>query len=101
MYVHLQVHTNGFIFIDGNIGLLTPQMFGTIASGSFIAPYWVDNNPSMGGNVSYAVHSADSPLLHRVSCSISSRENVQFRGTWMMVVYWFNVPLFGTSMVGN
>ena len=94
MILFLQVHSNGFIYIDSRIGLLRPRPFGSIASEPFIAPYWVDNDPSMGGNVSYEVHTGDSPSLNRVSCSISRRENVDFRGTWMLVVFWFNVPVF-------
>ena len=100
-YKIIQVHTNGLIFIDGKIGLVTPQMFSSIASGSFIAPDWVDNNPSMGGSVSYEVHNDGSALLRQVSCAISSRENINFRGTWMLVVYWFNVPLFERTVVSS
>ena len=93
------MHTNGLIVIDGLIELLSPRMFTMIASGSFIAPYWVDNDPSMGGSVSYEVHDGESLLLRRVSCSISSREKFGFRGTWMLVVFWYNVPLFERTMV--
>jgi hypothetical protein len=95
------VHTNGLIVINGQVELLSPRMFSMIVSGSFIAPYWVDNDPSMGGSVSYEVHEGDSPLLRRVSCSISSREDFGFSGTWMLVVYWFNVPLFDTTMTST
>ena len=49
--------------------------------------------------MSYEVHDGDSPLLREVSCSISNREKVRFSGTWMLVVYWSNVPLFATTMV--
>ncbi|CAI8026301.1 Deleted in malignant brain tumors 1 protein [Geodia barretti] len=95
------VHTNGLIVINGQVELLSPRMFSMIVSGSFVAPYWVDNDPSMGGSVSYEVHEGDSPLLRRVSCSISSREDFGFSGTWMLVVYWFNVPLFDTTMTST
>ena len=76
-------------------------MFSQLASGSFIAPYWVDNDPSMGGSVSYEVHTGNSSLLSQVSNVISSTEAVEFSGTWMLVAYWLDVPLFGQTSVSK
>ena len=70
-------------------------------SGSFIAPYWVDNDPSMGGSVSYEVHSGTNSLLNQVSNGISRIEGVEFSGTWMLVAYWLDVPLFSQPLVSG
>ena len=60
----------------------------------FIAPYWIDNDPSLGGSVSYEVHTGSSHLLSQVNDYISHSQSVEFIGTWMLVVDWFHVPLW-------
>ena len=85
---------NGVIYIDSDSGECCPVAFVDLPDGTtpFIAPFWVDNDPSVRGNVSYEVHTTGSPLLNRVSDYISSNQGVQFRGTWMMVAFWWDVP---------
>ena len=85
---------DGLIYIDAETGVCCPIPFNSIPSGStpFIAPYWIDNDPSMGGNVSYEIHQGGSPMLKLVSDYISSNQSRQFCGTWMMMAYWWDVP---------
>ena len=89
-----QVFANGVIYIDSPIGECCPFDFSELSleATPFIAPYWIDNDLSVRGNVSYEVHGAESLLLREVSDYISSSQNVTFSGTWMMVAYWWDVP---------
>ena len=90
-----QVHENGLIFFDGLTGVTAPQSITSIpfGSASFVAPYWVDNDPSSGGIISYEVHTGSSPLLRQVSELVSNNQGSQFCGTWMLVADWFSVPV--------
>ena len=86
---------NGLLYLDSSMGECCPLDFSQIPSGStpFIAPFWVDSDPSVRGNVSYEVHpSPCSPLVQLVSDYISVSEGVDFCGTWMMVAYWWDMP---------
>ena len=100
--VSLQVIENGVIFF----GMVTDEFsphelsaddFPYSDTKPFVAPYWIENDLSQGGNVSYGVFTEDSTLLIEVSDFISQSESVEFSGTWMLVAYWINVPFFGSS----
>ena len=73
-----------------------PIRFEDIQPGAaaFVAPYWIDNDPSVQGSVVYEVHERSSALLQRVSDFISRDQNVEFSGVWMLVVFWLDVPEF-------
>ena len=96
----MQVISNGVVFFNTPFEMdYYPAEFAYIHIdygdiSPFIAPYWIDNDPSLGGNVSYEVHTGSSPLLSRVSDYISSSQSVEFSGTWMLVVDWFDLPLW-------
>ena len=85
---------NGVIYIGKHFGECCPLPFNQLPPGTtpFIAPYWIDSDPSVKGNVSYEVHGTNSPLLQRVSDYISVSQNLSFSGTWMMVAYWWDLP---------
>jgi hypothetical protein len=95
----INVHENGLIFFDGHTGVTAPQSINSIpfGSASFVAPYWVDNDPSSGGIISYEVHTASNPLLSQVSQYVSNYRGSQFCGTWMLVADWRDVPVFDES----
>ena len=63
--------------------------FGAAA---FVAPYWIDNDPSIEGNVSYSVVVRDNELLQTVSNYIAQSQRISFNGTWMLIAYWLDVP---------
>ena len=86
--------TNGIFYIGNHFGECCPSRFEDLPPGTtpFIAPYWVDSDPSVRGNVSYEVHNTSSPLLQQVSDYVSVSQNVSFSGTWMVVAYWWDVP---------
>ena len=81
--------------------MTAPQSINSIpfGSASFVAPYWVDNDPSSGGIISYEVHTASNPLLSQVSQYVSNNRGSQFCGTWMLVADWRDVPVFDESGV--
>ncbi len=62
-----------------------------------MAPFWSDVDLSLAGTIQYEVHSMDSgligsvELLRNVSEFVSTREMVDFEGTWMLVVSWEQV----------
>ena len=85
---------NGIIYIGIHFGECCPVSFNELPPGTtpFIAPYWIDSDSSVRGNVSYEAHGTNSSLLQRVSDYISVSQNLSFSGTWMMVAYWWDVP---------
>lgn len=92
-YVYFQVTTNGMITFGEPSVECCPVRFEDIPSTSvpFVAPYWIDNDPSIGGNVSYAVFQSGS-VIDDVSLFLSSVEGTLFRGIWMLVAYWEDLP---------
>ena len=80
-----------------------PIRFDRIQAGAsaFVAPYWIDNDPSVQGNVSYEVHAQDSTSLEDVNAFISRNLSIEFSGVWMLVAFWQNVPeVFFEEQVG-
>ena len=63
----------------------------------FIAPYWIDSDPSQGGFVSYEVFQENNEQLSEVNSFISQAESVEFSGSWMIVAQWDDVPVLGTN----
>ena len=89
----LQVTTNGIITLGEPAVQCCPVRFEDIQIGTpaFVAPYWIDNDPSIQGNVSYSVFVQGDQLLE-VSSFISRTQRTSFRGTWMVVAFWLDVP---------
>ena len=99
IYPFLQVTSNGVVFFNGENTDFYPTDFANIhidygSVTPFLAPYWIDNDLSQSGNVSYEVHTADSRLLSQVNDFISRSQSVEFNGTWMLVVQWLDVSLW-------
>ena len=46
----------------------------------------------------YEVH-VNGSQLERVSLAVSEKEGVAFEGTWMLVVYWNDVPAYQSTQV--
>ena len=92
--IYLQVTTNGIIYIGDRASECCPINFENIPFGatSFVAPYWIDNDPLLRGNVSYEVHREGSQLLRVVSEYISNNQSVEFSGVWMLAAFWLDVP---------
>ena len=82
---------NGIIYVGRHFGECFPLCFNELQCGTtpFIAPYWIDSDPSVRGNVSYEAHGTNSSLLQQVS---DYSQNLSFNGMWMMVAYCWDVP---------
>lgn len=98
----LQVITNGVIFFETAIARFGVTEFSPVDMNypmitPFIAPYWIDNDASTKGVVSYEVITGTNDRLNQVNDFISNSENVDFRGTWMLLAEWLNVPQFGSN----
>ena len=48
------------------------------------------------GEVVYEVH-VNGSQLERISLAVSDKEGVAFEGTWMLVVYWNDVPAYQST----
>ena len=63
-----------------------------------VAPFWADHDTSVGGQVSFEVHNSSSgtptALLTRVNAYIRQQLQTDFRGTWMLIAEWREVPYF-------
>ena len=72
-----------------------------VGASAFVAPYWIDNDPSIQGNVSYGVHVQGSSCLQVINNFISRDQEIEFSGVWMLVAFWQNVPeVFFEEQVG-
>ena len=92
----LQVTSNGLITLGAASFDCCPVTFDSISPEAtpFVAPYWVDNDPSTDGNVSYEVHGQGSQLLQDISEFISRDQSIVFSGVWMLIASWRDLPEF-------
>ena len=73
-----------------------------VGAAAFVAPYWIDNDPSVQGNVTYQVFTEGNSFLELVSDYISRDQSIDFNGVWMLVAFWYDVPeVFFEERVGN
>lgn len=62
---------------------------------SIIAPFFFDvNTQNSAGSIKYEVHT-EGQILNVVSTFVTRAEGIQFKATWMLLVYWDAVPAFG------
>ena len=59
-----------------------------------VAPFWVEHNARVDGQVSYEVHNSSNsnPILHQVSLFINRKLNNDFLGSWMIIGEWRDIP---------
>lgn len=105
-----QVETNGYFSFDNGFGEYDPYAIvprnRTLNPDlpferhpPIVAPYWLDNDLTLGGNATYEVHTSTSRHMEQVSNFISNKENELFSGVWMLVAQWTDIPLFGRDQV--
>ena len=93
----MQVSSNGFFSFDNEVTYNTPQLFSSYfpPAETMVAPFWANNDISNRvGNISYEVHSSEISMtyINLVSTFISQQQQVQFRGSWMLLAKWSGVP---------
>ena len=72
-----------------------PIRFDHILPGAppFVAPYWIDNDPSVRGGVTYEVFTLGirNSSMELVSNYISRDQSIDFNGVWMLAAIWHDV----------
>ena len=96
--IDLQVSTNGIITFGSPLISSEPEELPPTDSDAFwtymIAPFWADFDTTMGGTVSWEMHSRqNSPALVATVDSFIAVEfgDQTFEGSWMLVAFWENV----------
>ena len=93
MYVNPQVSSNGLISFTIPFINYIPETFPILQQ--VVAPYWDDSDTRVKGFVRYAVITKDSQtlscLLELTDDFISSREDVDFEASWVLVARWIDI----------
>ena len=93
----LQVSTNGVFSFEEEFPHYSPSVFPTNAAtynSYVIAPYWVDNDARLNGQVSWEMYetgesSATDDVIDRVNTFINMNTNeTGFIGNFMFVGFW-------------
>ena len=96
--VLMQVGTNGY-FTFGRYRGYRPFLFNE-RNQSLVAPYFTDIDISKGvGQIQYEVHAGatSEAVLSQVNGLINQCSEKEFKGNWLLVATWENVPWFGGS----
>lgn len=95
-FILFQVSSNGFFTFDNKVTYTRPQLFSPSSpTTSIVAPFWANNDISTRvGSVSYEVHNsqASSDYIDSVSAFISWQQQIKFKGNWMILAEWKDVP---------
>lgn len=62
-----------------------------------MALFWADHDPRPSGQISYEVHTSNTPVMSEVSTFVSLQQNINFVGTWMLLAEWNSVPEYGSD----
>ena len=98
MIICLQVGTNGYFTFDGFTGYRA-FLFNE-RNQSLVAPYFTDIDISVGvGQIQYEVHTGatSEEVLSQVNELINQCSEKEFKGNWLLVATWENVPWYGGS----
>ena len=66
--------------------------------GNLIAVFLSDHDARFSGSIRYKTYDSDSKNLDTVSRFVQSRQNVTFKGTWMIIAEWRDVPQYRSSI---
>ena len=92
----MQVSTNGLISFGLSVPFTTGGLFyaTNINQYDVVAPYWIDNDASLNGIVSWQIHNSGDSILsddiiHRVSNFIRMNTNsTNFNGKYVFIGNW-------------
>jgi len=80
------------------VNFFNPVLFPESTSYSYlVALFWADHDPRPSGQISYEVHTSNTPVMSEVSTFVSLQQNINFVGTWMIVAEWNSVPEYGSD----
>ena len=95
----MQVGTNGYFTFDEFIDP-RPFMFNDNISLSLVAPFFTDIDISEGvGQIVYEVHtlSTSKHVISKVDSIVKKQKQENFKGEWMLVATWEDVPQYETN----
>ena len=95
----MQVGTNGYFTFDVFAGFV-PFTFNENVSLSLVAPFFTDIDISTGvGQIIYEIHTLPTSrrIISKVNSIIKKQTKENFRGEWMLVATWEDVPQYGTN----
>ena len=93
-----QVSSNGYLAMGRIIGY---SEIGDIPTPgiSIVAPFAANTDLTRTGSVRWKTFFSHNAGTTFISAYISSRLGVSFNGTWMLIVYWYDVPQYLGSTV--
>jgi hypothetical protein len=96
------ISSNGLLSFERSFTSHTPVRFSTSDTYRYlVAPFWDDHDNRPLGQVSYEVHSAQTPLVEEVSYFLTQKMDTYFLATWMVLAEWNDVPPFGLTTTTN
>ena len=96
MFILQQVGTNGYFTFTDYTGY-APFIFNEYSL-PLVAPFFTDIDISYGiGKIHYEIHTEDTSesFLSQVNSVINEHARTDFKGRWMLVATWDQVPPFG------
>ena len=99
----IQISTNGYLSMGGNLPYDTLPNFPLPNSDSIVAPFGADSDTTQTGSVRYThLTSGSYSDLEAVTSFINSQINsFYFSGSDMMIVEWDAVPQYSESSVSE
>ena len=105
MHNVMQISTNGYLSMGGNLPYDALPNFPLPNSDSIVAPFAADIDTTQAGSVQYTHLTSDSSHsqdLNTVTLFINSQtNNYDFSGYELMIVEWDAVPLHSESSVSG
>ncbi|XP_062913377.1 sushi, nidogen and EGF-like domain-containing protein 1 [Mobula hypostoma] len=95
-YNSLYVNNNGVISFVVPVSQYTPTTFPLPDGRAFIAPFWVDVDNTLRGNIYYR-ESTEEALLQRATADVRKYSpGLEFQARWVFVATWDNVTYYGS-----
>lgn len=96
-----KVNTNGDVTFESSLSQFVANSFPISGSHKIIAPFWTDIDIRNGGQLWYRLTTQDLMLEQGTSEIRNLFPHIlSFAASWIMVVTWENVAVFGCREVG-
>ena len=94
----MQISSNGLISFRRPVTEGHPVLFpGSSQYRNLVAPFWAKHNTSYSGHIAYEIHtlSNGTALMSTINTYINTKLDNNFKGTWLLLVEWKDIPLDG------
>ncbi|XP_035997685.1 alpha-tectorin [Fundulus heteroclitus] len=96
-YSQIFLNNNGDLTFDAPWSSYIPEQFPRHGGRDIIAPFWVDLDNTLNGDIRYIQHSS-GPVLQQVSDDINAYfPALSFHANWVFIATWHEVPYIGES----